>query len=335
MDAEAEMETKEKILCTGAAGFIGRHLTEELKRRGAEVFGLLGPADRRPEDAGPGITWLQADITDRASLRDLPWPFTRIYHLAGVLSSMRAEAFYRVNYEGTRNLAEEALAHEPPRRFLLASSLAAAGPAADRRGCREDGAGRPVSDYGRSKLMAELFLQSLAGRMPVTIVRLPLVYGPGSEGGLFSYFQQIRKGFYLDLGDRLSTVAYVEDVVRGMRLAAECSSAAAEIYHLGESEPHPSDEILSFIRSSLGIRPVRIRMPYRLGYCGVALYEAWCRLRGRQAYIQKQDMTGYIKFPYWIADTTKARRELGFTTEVSLGEGLRRTADWYRNRGIL
>jgi nucleoside-diphosphate-sugar epimerase len=175
--------------------------------------------------------------------------------------------------------------------------------------------------------MAELFLQAVAGRMPVTIVRLPLVYGPGSEGGLFSYFRQVRKGFYLDLGDRLSTVAYVEDVVRGMLLAAERSSAAAaEIYHLGESEPYPSERILGFIQSSLGTRPRRIRVPYRLGYCGVALYEA---------YIQKQDMKGYIKFPYWVADTTKARRELGFTTEIPLGEGLRRTAEWYRERGIL
>ena len=330
------METNEKILCTGAAGFIGRHLSEALRRRGNTVYGLLGPADRRPEDADPGIIWLQADITDRSSLRELPWPFTGIYHLAGVLSSMRTETFYQVNYEGTRNLAEEALAHVPPRRFLLASSLAAAGPAADRFGCREDGAGRPVSDYGRSKLMAELFLQAVAGRMPVTIVRLPLVYGPGSEGGLFSYFRQVRKGFYLDLGDRLSTVAYVEDVVRGMLLAAERSSAAAaEIYHLGESEPYPSERILGFIQSSLGTRPRRIRVPYRLGYCGVALYEACCRLIGRPAYIQKQDMKGYIKFPYWVADTTKARRELGFTTEIPLGEGLRRTAEWYRERGIL
>jgi nucleoside-diphosphate-sugar epimerase len=329
------MRNPQKILCTGAAGFIGGHLTEALKRTGASVFGLLGPADRAPGRGETGITWLNADITDPASLRKLPWPFARIYHLAGVLSSMRPETFYQVNYEGTRNLAQEALSHEPPQRFLMASSLAAAGPSRDHRGCREDGVGRPVSDYGRSKLMAELYLQSLGGRLPSTIVRLPLVYGPGSSGGLFSYFRQIGKGFYLDLGERLSTVAYVEDVVRGMILAAESISGTTPIYHLGEAKPYASDQILRFIGSSLGKHPLRIRVPYRLGYCGVALYETWCRLRGRPAFIQKQDMTGYLKFPDWIADTTNARNELGFAPRVSLVEGLQRTADWYRERGIL
>jgi len=329
------METKEKILCTGAAGFIGGHLARELRKRGAEVYGLLGPSDSQPKDADPGIIWLRADITDRSALRNLPWPFTTIFHLAGILSSMRPETFYKVNFEGTRNLAEEALAHEPPLRFLMASSLAAAGPSSGRRGCLEDGPDRPVSDYGRSKLMAELFLRSLSGRLAFTIVRLPLVYGPGSSGGLFSYFQQIRKGFYLDLGKRLTTVAFVEDVVRGMILTAESPSGAGRIYNLGEAEPYASDKILEFIRSALGAHPLRIRLSYRLAYCGVALYESWCRLRGRPAYIQKQDMKGYLRFPNWIADTTKARSELGFTPEVALVDGVRRTADWYRNRGIL
>ncbi len=327
------MGTTRRVLCTGAAGFIGSHMVKALRVRGDEVWGLLGPGDEPGPQAG--VRWVRGDICRPSTLGEVRCQFDTVYHLAGLLTSECDDRYFAVNFEGTRNLVDAVLADGPPRRFVLASSLAAAGPSPRASGRRDEDPSRPVSAYGRSKRMAELYLESISERLPSTIIRLPLVYGPGSHGGLFAYFRMARAGCCLVVGHSLATVGFVEDIVRGLILSAECEAGRGKTYVLGETRSYRDTEIIAAIGAALSAHPVRIRIPYSVAYWGVAVGEAIAAARGRVATVRRQELDGYLKFPFWNADTSKAAREIGVSTSVSLREGVQLAANWYRDRGEL
>jgi nucleoside-diphosphate-sugar epimerase len=327
---------RQPVLCTGAAGFIGSHLVRALRDRGHDVWGLLGPNDEPGPDAPPGVHWVRGDLTRPDTLGELHRAFETVYHLAALLTTDRADRYFAVNFEGTRNLAEAVLAAGQPQRLVFASSLAASGPAPGSAGLSEDDLCRPVCNYGRSKRMAELYLDAIATRIPSTIVRLPLVYGPGSYGGLFAYFRMVRTGFCL-VGGRTKavTVGYVEDIVRGLMIAADSASSAGETYFLGESRAYRVPEIIAAIEAAEGKRALRVHIPYTVGYCGAALIEAVAAARGAKPTVRRQELDDFLRFSYWTADTTKAAREIGFQATVTLAEGTRMTADWYLRMGTI
>jgi nucleoside-diphosphate-sugar epimerase len=162
------------------------------------------------------------DITDKGSLAaavsDVDW----VFHLAAVLGTPKPQIYFRVNGDGTRNLVQACLeSPKPPRRFLLASSIAAMGPSGKHNTYSERTPCRPLSDYGKSKRQAEQELHRFDGRLPWTIARLPLVFGPRSKGGLFPLMRVVNKGIKLRLGDGQTNVAYVADIVDGMIAAME------------------------------------------------------------------------------------------------------------------
>ena len=324
------------VLCTGAGGFIGRHLVGRLKKMGYEVWGLLGPGDKPDAAADPDVHWVWGDVADRDSLREIERPFSRVYHLAGINSSPDPARFFRVNYEGTINIAKAILAGRgTPERFLFASSYGAMGPALDPAGLDEDTPCRPVSDYGRSKFKAELFLRSLAGTLPVTVVRLPLVYGPGSKGGLFLYFKLINKGFCPCLPTGEATLGFVEDIIGGMVLAAEKPGTEGATFLLGDETASFIDEITSAIESALGKKAVRIRLPKGMLLMYAVLAERLGKARGKKSYQFRQALEGFLQYPSWKGNITRARIELGFMARVPLGEGAKITAEWYRKQGLI
>lgn len=327
-------KTPQRILCTGAAGFIGSHLVRALRAGGAEVWGLLGPDDQAVPEAECGLHWIRGDLTRADTLGELRRPFDTVYHLAGLLSCDRVDQLFLVNFEGTRNLVDAVLSAGEPRRLVFASSLAAGGPAPRRSGCSESDPSCPVSPYGRSKRMAELYLQAMSMRLRSTIVRLPLVYGPGSSGGLFAYFRMVKMRCCIVGGRTLAvTLGYVGDMVRGLMLAAASEACAGATYLLGDPRPYRVSEIIAAIEAALGRRAVTIRVPYVVGYLGTALVEMIAAARGREPAVSRTDLDGFLRFPYWTADTTKAARELGSRTTVPLAEGVQLAAAWYLEQG--
>ncbi|MRR08798.1 NAD-dependent epimerase/dehydratase family protein, partial [bacterium] len=193
----------ETTLVTGAAGFIGSHLVEDLLRRGHRVRCLVRKTSDLRWLAGPDIDLRYGSLDDLESLQAASRDVDYLYHLAGAVKARDPREFRRHNTEGALNLARAALAAAPRlKRFLFASSQAAAGPAAclDRPVCEVDGC-RPVSDYGKSKLLAERRLMELSPQLPLTIVRPSSVYGP-RDTEIFMYFQWIYRRLALLPGFR-------------------------------------------------------------------------------------------------------------------------------------
>ena len=169
-----------RVLITGASGFIGSHLIDHALRLGWETIAALRRTSSREWIPSENVHIELLDLEDPAALRlqmeALTGKYGRInyvIHNAGVTHANSKEAFVRANVETTQNLAGILAAQQqPPDRFVLISSLAAMGPGdpATYQPLTADIRPQPVSAYGRSKLMAEQYLESL-GAFPVTIVR--------------------------------------------------------------------------------------------------------------------------------------------------------------------
>jgi nucleoside-diphosphate-sugar epimerase len=312
-------------LVTGATGFIGSFLAEALIRKGYAVTCLVRKTSDLRWIRHLTLDFLFADLADRDAYAKKLRGFDYIFHVAGLTKADSEKAFFHTNAECARVLATAAAEENPKlKRFLLVSSLAAAGPSLDGVPSTEDSPPRPVSAYGRSKLEGERAAVSCGGSIPVTIVRPPAVYGP-KDRDFFLVFKAVQKGIFPYWGKCSYSLIYVEDLVRGLILAAEKSEAAGKTYYLADSRVYTNDDILRALSAALGRSAIRLRLP-RLVLPVLATVIQKYQKKG----IINADKMQEIRFPHWTCDPARAQRELGFCTEISLGEGFSKTTDWYR-----
>ncbi|MCU0606447.1 MAG: NAD-dependent epimerase/dehydratase family protein [Candidatus Edwardsbacteria bacterium] len=319
-------------LVTGATGFIGSHLAEALLRRGHRVRCLV----RRTSDlrwlSGPEMELRYGSLDDVASLQDASRDADYVYHLAGAVKARDPGEFYRHNTEGALNVARAVLEAAPGlKRFLFASSQAAAGPAEclDRPVCEIDRC-RPVSDYGKSKLTAEQQLRELSGKLPLTVIRPPSVYGP-RDTEVFMYFQWIDRGVALLPGfrTRYAHLIHVKDLVAGMIAAAESPDAAGKTYFLAEDRAYSWQEISALIARALGRRPLRVHLPLFLAHFSAILAEAGAYVAKKPSTFTRQKVQEMSQ-SYWTVSAEAARRDFGFRCEYDLARGIAETAKWYK-----
>ena len=167
-----------KVLVTGGTGFIGRHLVERLVERGDDVTCLVRNVKRAAVLGDLDVRSAIGDVTDAESLDDAVAGAEVVYHLAGATLVFSAEQFHRVNETGARNVADACAAQSTPPVLVFVSSLAAAGPTTPEQPRVESDLPNPVSNYGKSKWAGEQRLMEMAAKLPITIVRPPIVIGP-------------------------------------------------------------------------------------------------------------------------------------------------------------
>jgi len=317
-----------KALVTGGTGFIGSHLVEYLLHRGDEVTCLVRSKSRLRWLEGLQVKLVEGDCTD-ANLGELVHEdFDAVFHLAGLTKTLMPDEHYRVNGKGTANLAVILAQRRRSPRLVYLSSLAAAGPSTDGHPLRELDPPQPVSHYGRSKLDGEKALKALGPAIPWVIIRAPVIYGP-RDRDLLPFFQLAKWRVAPRLGGkRLFSLCYVDDLVRGLYLAA-AQERAGETYYLAEAIPRSWEEILHAISTALGVRTMTVPFPSALVGAVAWAWEGIARLTGAPPLLNR-DKANELRQPYWACDPGKAARELGFTTSIPLQTGTQRVVEWYQ-----
>jgi dihydroflavonol-4-reductase len=311
------------VLVTGGTGFVGSHLVEALLRRGRDVTCLVRDPKRLRWLEGQKVRVVTGDCSDPASLAAAVRNAAVVYHVAGLTKSYRPQEYYAVNQVGTGNLLAACEQHAPGlRKFVLVSSLAAAGPS--------PGNG-PVSDYGRSKLLAEHETLRFRERFPVVIVRPSAVYGP-RDTDVFELFQWASRGLIIDLqgGERFLSWCHVEDLAEALLLAGERSVASGSIYCIAEDRIYSTTEFHEMLLRTGGVRARIIKVPVWMGYTIGALSEVAGFLRGKATIMSRQKVREAVQRS-WTCDLSGSRSDLGFTARIPLEQGLERTWKWYRD----
>ncbi|MEK7447861.1 MAG: NAD(P)-dependent oxidoreductase [Planctomycetota bacterium] len=324
-----------RVLVTGGTGFIGSHLVEQLLQKKYDVFCLVRDRNNLKwlSLLGGQVKYIYADLSSRSSLESAlsdsdAWDY--IYHLAGVVKANRKELYYEANFLGTKYLIETAAAldNKNLKKFLHVSTLAAVGPSGNGRAVTEETKCRPVTDYGVSKLMGERIVLEYLDRLPITIVRPPVVYGP-RDRDLLIYFKIINYGLKPIIGTRkYINIIYVHDLVNGIIQAAESKEATGRTYFIANPESYSIEYISNLVQQSLNCKVITLRIPDGVVKLLAAGAEYFSRLKGRATIFNRQKAREIAQH-FWVCDTGRVQQELGFKTRVSLKNGLKQTAEWY------
>lgn len=327
-------------LITGATGFIGTTLAERLIGRGDFVRALVRDPARAGELKAMGAELVRGDVSQAETVVDAVPDVDAVVHLAGLVKAVTREELFAVNAQGTRALAEAAARSGRPR-FVLVSSLAAAGPSAPSRPRTETDRPAPVSAYGQSKLQAEQVVRSFASTLHASIVRPPIVYGPRDKEFLPSLFQLARTGVILKsgMGDKRYSLIHVNDLVELIIAAVERGArvdeaGSAGVYFADDGVEYTWEGLGRGALGALGKRGTVLAVPEFVSWIAAGAATAASRVTGKAAILSLDKMME-IREPAWTCSSAKARRELGWTPRVSFIEGMTEAARWYRERGLV
>jgi dihydroflavonol-4-reductase len=321
-------------MVTGATGFVGGHLVDQLRAHGDGVVALVRSPAKAGRLAELGVTLVRGDLHDHAAMRTAVEGVDVIYHVAALTGAVDEAEFLAANRDGTARLlaAARAAGHAP--RFVLVSSMAAGGPARRDAPRVADGDDQPVTMYGRSKLASERVLRGEP--LPWTILRPPSVYGPRDRDNFLTVFRAARIGMAPVFGDgamQLSLI-HVEDLASAIIAAGTSDGVIGHTYYVNHPEVVTSAEMVRAIGRTVG-RDVRLLpLPEWVARTALTATGAWAAF-WRQRTILRADKANEFFQEAWTGDPSAFIAATGWAPQYDLARGLPQTAAWYRDTGLL
>ena len=336
----------QRILITGASGFIGTHLVHVAQSLGYEVWAAIRPESNRRKLEAQGVRLVEVDYSDEHHLTEMlravipptlgqepMWHY--VIHNAGITKTARTEEFQEVNAEQTRRLlAALSALPTPPLRFVLMSSMSSYG---DSNGSeaplRVEDEQHPHTLYGRSKCLAEHYTEQSG--LPYTLLLPTGVYGPGDADYLMS-IQGIARGINAMAGCKTQylTFVYGEDVARAALFVLTQPEAEGKRYIVADGATYTDLEFGRMVQRLIGRKHVlHIRIPLPLVRLVCAFGSMRARLTGRVTPLNR-DKYPILAQRNWRCDASPLFA-LGFTPTRTLEEGLRETIAAARASGEL
>lgn len=319
-----------KFFLTGATGFIGSYVAEQLIKSGHQVLTLVREKSNRRWIENLDIKLITGSVFKVDSyinfIEDIPY----FIHLAGVTKATDPEEYYRGNVLMTKILLEAILKNaKNVQRFLLVGSQAAVGPSPSQEPVNESFFGNPLTDYGKSKLECEELVQSYKNRLPITIVRPPTVYGP-RDTDVYQLLKLIKKGINIKIGnhDQLVNLVYVEDLAKGLIEATISENTIGKVYYICEDKPYYWSEVVKISANIMNSNVWTIRLPFFLAKLYTFILEKISKIKKKPTILNPQKLIE-IKQPFWVISSKNAKLDFAYKTNYPLEKGMKKTIDWY------
>ena len=325
-------------LVTGATGFLGSYIAEKLVQGGQKVRALVRPTSNTAFIDTLGVEKVVGDLGDPASLERACRGVEVVYHTAAQVGDWGPwEAFQKHTIDATDNIARAAQ-NAGARRFLHVSSISAYGNPNGKNLVLDESAplGANVhrwSYYTIAKVQAERNLWEMHRKegFPLTVIRPSWIYGPRDRTSIARLHRMITTGKIKILGsgeNRLNTV-FAGNVADACMLAAGNEKAVGELYNCSNDGYITQNDFLKLWAEAFGCAAPMRKVPYGIAISAAFLCECFGRLvRMKKApFITRYSVWLMGREVYFPAD--KARKELGWESQVSYEQGVKRTAEWY------
>lgn len=297
------------VALTGASGFIGGVIAQHLRKAGWHVRGLARSPRQAQKLENMGITPVQGQLENPASLFALVKGSVGVIHCAGAIRGVSREDFYQTNVMGVSNMIQACLAQAPLPRFILLSSLAAREPS--------------LSPYAWSKHEGELVLTREAGAMRWSIFRPPAVYGP-QDRALLPLFKMLRKGIGVQLGPSHAkfSLIHVDDLANAILHWLKNGDPPFQNFEIDDGFPggYSWDDVFRLSNPRLRLR---LHIPPLMLKIAAKSNELFSNILG-YAPLFTSGKVGELLHLNWVCDSSQVTQTLGWTPQISLKEGLRR-----------
>lgn len=330
-----------RVLVTGATGFVGSHLVENLLERGYDATVLVRSTAQRkyvlPWLYDGRVEVIYGDITDFSRVKTALKDMDVVFHLAALLGSwgIPEQQYYHVNVYGTRIIMEQSVQSNVDHVIYL-SSTGVMGrlitlPADINHPCN------PITAYEKSKYQAELLVRKSINEehFPATIIRSTHVYGPRDYNTLQLYkLMKILRILPLPQSGRsLFQPIYYADLIQALVLCMEKDVSRGKTYIVAGSETITFKDFFNLSAKIMGIKVFKITMPSGLIHLMASINERVAKSL-KVAPILTHSRKEFFERNH-VYDTNRIRKDLGFNAKVPLKDGLRETIRWYNEQGLL
>lgn len=320
----------QRVLITGANGFVGSHVVEKCNEIGLEVWAAIRKYSNLDYLKASKVNFTSPDFTNiellKQEIEEKQYDF--IIHIAGITKARFVKEYEQVNALYTANLGKaiKECKHKV-QKVVFMSSLGAIGPLRYNDGLITDNTPPlPVTAYGRSKLMAEEMLAAL--HLPLVVLRPTAVYGP-REKDIFILLKTITKGFepYLGKASQHLSFIYVKDLAQ-LTVSALFTPIIGS-YNVTDGNCYDRYEFAQIVKKFLSNKTFKIHIPLRIVNLLAILSEKGSGLLNKTSVLNKEKLNE-LTAANWCCDISRLRSELRFSPQYNLQQGLEESINWYK-----
>lgn len=328
---------KQKVLITGASGFVGFHLIEAALEKELEVYAAVRKSSVVEHLQSYKITYTSLDFANVESMekefREKKYDY--IIHAAGTTKAKNQSEYNLINATYTINLIKAAeRCNESIKKIIFVSSLAALGPLDNvEKLITENTKPQPVTSYGKSKLLAEESIKD--SKLPLIVLRPTAVYG-SRDKDIFIILKTFNKGLEPYIGKKVQQLSfiYVKDLARVTVSALFTSDEANGFYNITDGNCYDRYEMANITKNVLKKKTLKFHIPLSIvKVMALVLEESYAMLNKTPALnIEKLLELTAVN---WCCNIEKACMNLAFKPSYNLQQGLTEALDWYKKNNWL
>ena len=317
-----------RVLLTGATGFVGSHIVEELISKNHSVITTIRKSSNLKWIKDYPVQFEYCSLNDEENLSKLISSVDVVIHCAGVVRALNWDGYYNTNVIGTQKIVQAALKSKNNiKKFVYISSQAAMGPSITEQPKLLTEKENPVSFYGKSKLLAEQEVKKLDGQIPYTIIRPASVYGPRDKD-IFIFFNLVKHHLKPNTySKRFIQLVFVKDIAKVISVVINNENTNNKTYYLCDGNIYTWKDVATTIAKANNIKTIPVILFDFIFKTVACFYEFIAKITKKPQVLSKEKIVEMLQV-YWTADNSNIIKDTGFEFE-KLENGAKITYNWY------